>query len=73
MLFVAFIVVPLVEIYVVIQVGQAIGPWWTIGLLVLDSMLGAWLIKREGRRAWQSLRTALNSDRPPARSWPTAR
>jgi UPF0716 protein FxsA len=66
-LFVAFVVVPLVEIYFVIQVGQAIGPWWTIGLLVLDSMIGAWLIKREGRRAWQSLRAALNSYRPPAR------
>jgi UPF0716 protein FxsA len=66
-LFVAFVVVPLVEIYVVIQVGQAIGPWWTIGLLVLDSMIGAWLVKREGRRAWQSLRTALDSHRPPAK------
>ena len=66
-LFVAFVVVPLVEIYVVIQVGQAIGPWWTIGLLVLDSMLGAWLVKREGRRAWQALRAALASYRPPAK------
>ena len=66
-LFVAFVVVPLVEIYVVIQVGQAIGPWWTIGLLILDSMLGAWLVKREGRRAWQALRTALETRRPPAR------
>ena len=34
-LFVAFIVVPLVEIYVLIQVGQVIGPWWTILLLIL--------------------------------------
>ena len=66
-LFVAFVVVPLVEIYVVIQVGQAIGPWWTIGLLVLDSMIGAWLVKREGRRAWQALRAALDSYRPPAK------
>ncbi len=66
-LFVAFVVVPLVEIYVVIQVGQTIGPWWTIGLLVLDSMIGAWLVKREGRRAWQALRSALDSYRPPAK------
>lgn len=67
LLFVAFVVVPLVEIYVVIQVGQAIGPWWTIGLLVLDSMIGAWLVKREGRRAWRALTTALQSGRPPAK------
>jgi UPF0716 protein FxsA len=67
LLFVAFVVVPLVEIYVVIQVGQAIGPWWTIGLLILDSLIGAWLVKREGRRAWRALRAALNSYRPPAK------
>ena len=48
LLFVAFVVVPLVEIYVIIQVGQVIGPWWTILLLILDSILGTWLIKREG-------------------------
>ena len=66
-LFVAFVVVPLVEIYVLIQVGQVIGPWWTILLLVLDSLLGSWLIKREGGRAWQALRTALQTGRMPAR------
>ncbi len=67
LLFVAFVVVPLVEIYVVIQVGQTIGAWWTIALLVLDSLLGAWLVKREGRRAWQALRAALTTYRPPAK------
>ena len=66
-LFVAFIVVPLVEIYVLIQVGQVIGPWWTILLLIADSILGAWLIRREGARAWLALRVALESGRMPAR------
>ena len=66
-LFVAFVVVPLIEIYVLIQVGQVIGAWWTILLLVLDSLLGSWLIKREGGRAWQALRTALQTGRMPAR------
>jgi UPF0716 protein FxsA len=67
LLFVAFVVVPLVEVYVLIQVGQVIGPWWTILLLVADSVLGAWLVKREGRRAWRALRDAMRSYRPPAR------
>ena len=67
LLFALFIVVPLVEIYVIIQVGQAIGPWWTILLLVLDSILGSWLIKHEGSRAFQALREALDSGRMPAR------
>jgi UPF0716 protein FxsA len=67
LLFALFIVVPLVEIYVIIQVGQAIGAWWTIVLLILDSILGSWLIKREGSRAFRALREALDSGRMPAK------
>ena len=67
LLFVAFVVVPLVEIYVLIQVGHVIGAWWTILLLVLDSILGTWLIRREGSRTWQALRLALSTGRMPAR------
>jgi UPF0716 protein FxsA len=67
LLFALFIVVPLVEIYVIIQVGQTIGPWWTILLLVLDSILGSWLIKREGSRAFRALREAVGTARMPAR------
>jgi UPF0716 protein FxsA len=66
-LFAAFIGVPLIEIWVLIQVGQVIGPWWTILLLILDSLFGTWLIKREGARAWQALQVALESGRMPAR------
>ena len=66
-LVVAFVVVPLIEIYALIQVGQVIGPWWTIALLVADSVIGAWLVKREGRRAWHALRAALEAHRMPAR------
>jgi UPF0716 protein FxsA len=64
---VAFIVVPLVEIYVIIRVGQVIGAWWTIALLIADSILGSWLVKREGGRAWEALGTALSSGVMPAR------
>jgi UPF0716 protein FxsA len=67
LLVITFVVVPLLEIYVLIQVGQVIGPWWTILLLIADSILGGWLIRREGRRAWQALTTALNSGQMPAK------
>jgi UPF0716 protein FxsA len=67
LLLVAFIVVPVVEIYVIIQIGQVIGAWWTILLLVADSILGSWLVKREGSRAWRALRAALEERRMPAR------
>jgi UPF0716 protein FxsA len=62
-----FVVLPVVEIYVLIQVGQAIGAWWTVLLLVADGFLGAWLMKREGTRAWRALREALEDRRMPAR------
>ena len=58
-----FVVLPVVEIYVLIQVGQAIGAWWTVLLLVADGILGSWLMKHEGGRAWAALREALR--RPP--------
>ena len=62
-----FLLVPLVEIYFIIQIGQAIGPWWTVLLLIADSLLGAALLKREGAAAWRALRDALGSYRMPAR------
>jgi UPF0716 protein FxsA len=64
---VAFVVVPILEIYVIIQVGQVIGAGWTIVLLIADSIFGAWLIRREGGRSWLALNTALGSGRMPAR------
>ncbi|MBZ5733992.1 FxsA family protein [Nocardioides sp. TRM66260-LWL] len=62
----AFLLVPVVEIYVIIQVGHVVGAGWTVVLLVLDSLIGAWLVRREGARAWQALRTALAQGRMPA-------
>ena len=67
LLVLAFLVVPLLEIYVIIQVGQVIGAWWTILLLILDSIFGAWLVKHEGRRAWLALNSAFESGRMPAK------
>lgn len=52
-----FLVVPFLELFVLLQVGEAIGVLDTIALLVLVSLVGAWLVKREGlgvlRRAQQ--------------------
>jgi len=62
-----FVVVPVLEIYVLIQVGQVIGPWWTILLLIADSIFGSWLLKREGAKAWTAFRVALGEGRMPAR------
>ena len=62
-----FVVVPIVEIYVIIQVGQAIGALWTIALLIADSILGSVLMKSQGRAAWGRFQVALAEGRMPAR------
>lgn len=58
-------VLPILEILVIIQVGQVIGPWWTVALLVADSVLGALLLRHEGARAWRAFRQALEEGRWP--------
>ena len=47
-LLVAFVVVPIIEIWVLIQVGAVIGGWNTIALMILVSAIGAFLVRREG-------------------------
>ena len=54
-----FLVVPIVELYVIIQVAHAIGVFDTLGLLVLDSILGGWLMKREGMGVLRRLQAKL--------------
>ena len=62
-----FIVVPIAEIYVIIQVGQAIGALWTIALLIADSILGSMLMRSQGKAAWRRFNEAVAARRPPAR------
>lgn len=64
-LVVALVVLPLIELYVLIQVGQVIGALWTVVLLLLVSAVGSWLLRREGTRAWNQFRAALSSGRVP--------
>ncbi|MBB2913706.1 UPF0716 protein FxsA [Streptosporangium becharense] len=66
-LFLTFLVVPILEIWVLIQVGEVIGGWPTVALLLADSLLGAWIVRREGRRAWRNLQAALSGGRMPER------
>jgi len=66
-LLVLFLLTPVIEIYVIIQVGQQIGALPTVVLLLAESALGAWLVKREGRRAWRALRGSLGTGAMPAR------
>jgi UPF0716 protein FxsA len=62
-----FIVVPIVELYVIIQVGQAIGIVPTLVLLLADAVLGSMLLRHQGRGAWRRFNEALAERRFPAR------
>jgi|SRR3954447_22578211 UPF0716 protein FxsA len=66
-LIVVFIVVPLAELYVIIQVGQAIGALPTIAILLLDSVLGSMLLRAQGRAVWRRFNEALAAGRMPHR------
>ena len=54
-----FIVMPLAELYVIIQVGQSVGVLWTILLLLTVSIVGAFLVKVEGLRVLFRVREGL--------------
>ena len=65
-LFVVLLVaVPILEVYLLVQVGQLIGVWWTVLILVAEAVLGGWLLRREGARAWRALDGAFRGGRIP--------
>ena len=67
LLVVLFIVVPIAELAVLIQIGELIGVWWTIALLVADAVLGSMLARSQGRTVWRRFNEALGAGRVPAR------
>lgn len=66
-LLVLLLVAGVLEISVLVALGQHIGVMATIGLLVLGGVVGTWLLRREGRRALQEFSEAARLRRPPTR------
>jgi len=62
-----FLVVPLAELYFIIQVGQAFGALNTIALLIIISAAGAWLVKREGISVWKRFQRQIESGAVPGK------
>ena len=60
-----FIIVPIAELYVIIQVGEAIGTIPTLVLLLLDALLGSMLLRHQGRAAWVRFNRAIAEGRLP--------
>ena len=65
LLFVVFIGVPFAEIYVLLQVGHVIGVLDTLALLILVSMVGAWLCKQAGLSVLRRMQAAVRAGRVP--------
>lgn len=60
-----FIVVPIVELYVIVQVAQSIGVLWTIVLVMAVSAIGAWLCKREGLGLFVRIQREIHGGKVP--------
>jgi UPF0716 protein FxsA len=62
-----FIVLPIAELYVIIQIGGAIGVLPTLAILIADSLIGAALARSQSRAAWERFNRALGEGRVPGR------
>ena len=64
---VLLVAVPILEVWLLIQVGQWLGVWPTVAILVAEALLGALLLRREGSRTWRGLNEAFGTGRMPTR------
>lgn len=60
-----FILLPLLELYVIFTVGDAIGWWQTILILAADSIIGSLLLKSQGRAVWRRFNEQMAAGRMP--------
>lgn len=61
-----FIVVPLVETWLLIEVGQEIGALTTIGAVIATAVIGSQLVRYQGMRALRDIRAGQLRGEPPA-------
>ncbi len=64
-LFLLFTLVPLVELWLLVQIGTVVGALPTIALVATTGMTGAWLVRREGRKALRDYQKAIAEARLP--------
>jgi UPF0716 protein FxsA len=66
-LVVLFIVVPILELWLIIEIGGLIGVVPTLLLLLADALLGSFLLRHQGRGAWQRFNRAIAERRFPGK------
>jgi UPF0716 protein FxsA len=60
-----FLVLPVAELIVAFQIAGAIGAFATVMLLLGGSVIGGYVVRRAGAKAWGELQRAATSGRPP--------
>ncbi|MBY5933408.1 FxsA family protein [Tateyamaria omphalii] len=65
-LFLAFLLVPLIEIALFIQIGGAIGLGWTLLIVVITAVLGTILVRAQGMQALGQVKSSFNQMRDPS-------
>ena len=63
-----FVIVPLLELALLIQMGRLVGFWPTIATVVFTGVAGAWLARTEGLRTMWKLRDDLANGRVPGQA-----
>ncbi len=61
-----FTLVPLIELVLLIKLGELTGVWTTIGIVILTGIIGAYLARREGLKAWRRLEKSMREGVSPA-------
>jgi UPF0716 protein FxsA len=67
-LFILFLAVPIIEIYFLIKVGDVIGAWPTVLLVVLTAVLGVWLLRWQGLTTLTRVQASLQRGELPAQA-----
>lgn len=67
-LFIMFLVVPIIEIAIFVALGSAIGFWWTMGGVVLTALIGSYLLRLQGFSVWRDIQQKLNMGQFPGQS-----
>lgn len=62
---IGFILISVAEVWLLTAVGARIGVLWTLAILVVEALVGVWLMRREGRKAWAALTDAYTTGRMP--------
>lgn len=67
-LFFFFIIIPLVELMILLEVGSIIGSGWTFLIIIATAIVGTKLVKQQGTTTWSKIQSELNQGSVPAKA-----